>query len=52
MTVVDIFFQDARFTVSPITALSQTVYCSNSDAFRTKHFLNTNNIYIPVVHNN
>jgi len=37
--VVDLIFQDARFTVSPLTALSRTVYCSNSDAFRTKHYL-------------
>jgi hypothetical protein len=39
VTVVDLFFQDASFTVSPVTALSQTVYCSNSDAFRTQHYL-------------
>ena len=37
--VVCFNFQDAMFTVSPITGLSQTVYCSNSDAFRTKHYL-------------
>jgi len=37
--VVYFIFQDARFTVSPITALSRTVYFSNSDAFRTKHYL-------------
>jgi len=39
VTVVDLFFQDASSTVSPITVLSQTVYCSSSNAFRTQHYL-------------
>jgi hypothetical protein len=39
MTVVGLFFQDAGFTASPITALNQTVYCSSSDAFRIQHYL-------------
>lgn len=39
VTVVGLFFQDATFTASPITALNQTVYCSNSDAVRTQHYL-------------
>jgi len=39
VTVVGLFFQDASFTASPITALNWTVYCSNSDAFRTQHYL-------------
>jgi hypothetical protein len=34
VTVVDLFFQDASFTVSPITALSPTVSRSSSDAFK------------------
>jgi len=41
VTVVDLFFQDASFNVSPITALIRTVYCSNSVAFRTQHYLFT-----------